>query len=144
MNGCQIWPLGCSGNGYPMRWDSDAQKMISVHVEVCEAFHGPKPFPGAEAAHRCGTRRCINPEHLRWATHKENMEDTVLHGRSRHPNKSSPGEHNPGHKITAAEALEIFASVGPSDDVALCYGVSGRTVRQIRQRETWGHLHARS
>lgn len=49
------------------------QRPRKVHQLVCEAFHGPKPFPKAVVIH--GDENSINnrPENLRWGTQKENM-----------------------------------------------------------------------
>lgn len=46
---------------------------VKVHQAVCEAFHGPKPFPKAVVIHEneCGLDN--RPENLRWGTQKENL-----------------------------------------------------------------------
>ncbi len=46
---------------------------IKVHQAVCEAFHGPRPFPEALVLHEdeCGLHNW--PTNLRWGTHAENM-----------------------------------------------------------------------
>lgn len=46
---------------------------IKVHQAVCEAFHGPKPFPNAVVIH--GDENALNnrPENLKWGTQKENL-----------------------------------------------------------------------
>lgn len=46
---------------------------IKVHQAVCEAFHGPKPFPEAVVIHRDEDGLNNRPENLRWGTQKENL-----------------------------------------------------------------------
>lgn len=46
---------------------------IKVHQAVCEAFHGPKPFPEAVVIHRDENGLNNRPENLRWGTQKENL-----------------------------------------------------------------------
>lgn len=46
---------------------------IKVAVAVCEAFHGPKPFPKAVAMHIDEDARNNKPENLKWAKQKENL-----------------------------------------------------------------------
>lgn len=49
------------------------QKPRKVHQLVCEAFHGPKPFPDAVVIHLDENALNNRPENLRWGTQKENL-----------------------------------------------------------------------
>ncbi len=44
-----------------------------VHQLVCEAFHGPKPFPRAVVIHLDENGLNNRPENLKWGTQKENL-----------------------------------------------------------------------
>lgn len=44
-----------------------------VHRLVCEAFHGPEPFPGAVVIHLDENALNNRIENLRWGTQKENL-----------------------------------------------------------------------
>jgi hypothetical protein len=44
-----------------------------VHQLVCEAFHGPKPFPSAVVIHIDENAINNRPENLKWGTQKENL-----------------------------------------------------------------------
>lgn len=46
---------------------------LKVHQLVCEAFHGPKPFPGAVVIHLDENALNNRPENLKWGTQKENL-----------------------------------------------------------------------
>jgi hypothetical protein len=46
---------------------------IKVHQAVCEAFHGPKPFPSAVVIHKDEDAHNNRPENLKWGTQKENL-----------------------------------------------------------------------
>lgn len=46
---------------------------IKVHQAVCEAFHGPKPFPSAVVIHRDESALNNRPGNLKWGTQKENL-----------------------------------------------------------------------
>lgn len=46
---------------------------IKVHQAICEAFHGPKPFPNAVVVHVDENALNNDPENLRWGTQKENL-----------------------------------------------------------------------
>jgi hypothetical protein len=77
---CLIWPFGRK-DGYGAVWVDG--KAIGAHVYMCTLAHGEKPFPKAEARHfKCGRgdEGCVNPTHICWGTHAENMNDKIIHG----------------------------------------------------------------
>lgn len=49
------------------------QSPRKVHQLVCEAFHGPKPFPKAVVIHIDENALNNRPENLKWGTQKENL-----------------------------------------------------------------------
>lgn len=104
----------------------------SVHILVCEAFHGPRP-PGMEAAHNDGNRLNASAENLRWATKQENAFDRRAHGTHRE------GQNHPGAKLTEAEVREIRAA--PSGrGLAKKYGVGRSAIKAIRSGRSWKGL----
>lgn len=80
---CLILPFARTNHGYGQIGVSKRPR--KVHQIACAAAHGPRPSPTMGAAHSCGNGHlgCVNPAHLRWATHAENMRDMVSHGRAR-------------------------------------------------------------
>lgn len=72
--------------GYPLIGvlsDTGRRGDQALHVFVIRAFHGPKPFEGAETRHLDGNPLNNNPENLKWGTKLENMADMVEHRKSR-------------------------------------------------------------
>lgn len=47
-----------------------------AHRLLCALYHGPPP-QGTEVSHICGNTACLNPHHMRWATHKHNAADAT-------------------------------------------------------------------
>ncbi len=88
---CLIWPYSRIGKygAYSIR-----NKGTYAHVVVCTIAHGKKLSMRHQAAHRCGNTLCVNPQHLRWATPKQNCADKVLHG------TDNRGEKNNMSKLT--------------------------------------------
>lgn len=73
--GCWVWTGAADNYGYGRirigGRDGSTQKAHRVSYEF---INGPIPF-GLEIDHRCGRPECVNPAHLRTATHAENMQN---------------------------------------------------------------------
>lgn len=68
------------------RWGpGPRQQPRKVHQLVCEAFHGPKPFPKAVVIHLDENALNNRADNLKWGTQKENlnMPGFVAYCRSR-------------------------------------------------------------
>lgn len=73
-----------SGNG--LIWHNGKPDL--THRVAHEHKHGPIP-KGMSVMHLCDNPACCNPAHLTLGTHKENMHDSVLKGRSNGPGKNA-------------------------------------------------------
>jgi len=105
------------------------------HRLACEIAHGPPPAAKMDAAHGCGNRGCVNPQHLRWATRLDNMADSLAHGTRR------MGERCARAKISESVARHIkHTDPRKSSEIAAELGVHLVTVRDIRNGRTWKHI----
>lgn len=136
---CLTWPFSRDGRGYGylrLRGDG-AFKKRPAHRAICEAVYGPPPDPTQLATHRCGNGHlgCVSPKHLKWATHKENMEDMVAH------NRSTRGSKNPVAKLTADDVRKIRSLLGTMSQPAIArmFGVSQPNISCIKREISWGH-----
>lgn len=78
---CVTWPYSRNPQGYGQTYFCG--EVMGAHRVMCILAHGSPPSPSHQAAHSCGrgSGGCVNPEHLRWATAKENIADKFnLHG----------------------------------------------------------------
>lgn len=109
---CTLWGRSITASGYPLvQFD---ERAIVGHRLVCWDTYGPPPFDGAQAAHSCGVKRCVNPRHIRWATRQENEADKKRHGTYQY------GERNPAVKLSDAQVAAIRRGYAE--------GVSRRTI----------------
>ena len=67
---CWIWMAALHSNGYGLFWKDG--KHVRAHLIAYELLCGPVP-KGCEPDHLCRRRRCINPAHIEFVTHKENV-----------------------------------------------------------------------
>lgn len=132
---CVIAPGAPAGDGYPrVREPGSGRKRTKPHILICTMAHGPRP-EGLEVAHGCGNRMCINPRHLRWATHPENMADRKLHG-------TAPVEtwmHNTKLTWEQVQAIRTEYATGTTSYARLGekYGVTRSCIGSIVRNKTW-------
>lgn len=129
---CVEWPYHRNKKGYG--WANVGGKQNSASRWMCVLAHGDPPFAGAEAAHRCGNRGCVNPNHIRWATPVENMKDQYEHG-----------TRVLGTKLHTAVLSEdqvraIWRDSRSVSAVAHMHGCAVSTVGAIRAGKTWKHV----
>lgn len=107
-----------------------------VHRLVCEAFHGPEPFPEAMALHKDHVRTNCAEDNLYWGTRADNTADRVEAGKSHRPK----GESNPKAKLSWDLVREIRqkAEEGiPSAQLAVVYNISPTMCWKIIKHRHW-------
>lgn len=120
-----------------MRSGPKSRKQHFVHRLVIDAFGPQRPSPYHIVAHNDGNPRNNHISNLRWATHAENAQDKIMHGRSLR------GERNPKAKLTADDVRAIRAAperYGMKSELARRYGVNNTLITRIRNGEMWAHV----
>lgn len=101
---------------------------IGVHVAVCGAFHGAKPFPEAMANHKDHVRDNNTPDNLEWSTPIENAMHCVLNDR-----------HSTA-KFTKEDVLVIRERLANKEadlHIARDYGVETHIISRLRRGKTY-------
>lgn len=79
---CWLWTGATTrGYGHIKRGPANAGTAQATHLSW-EIHNGPIP-DGLMVLHHCDNPPCVNPEHLYLGTHKDNMRDRAVRGRSR-------------------------------------------------------------
>ena len=76
---------------------------MKIHRLICEAFHGPPPFPKAVVIHLDEDALNNRPENLKWGTQKENLNMPKFIAYC----KSRTGENSPTIKGRAKHGTRI-------------------------------------
>jgi hypothetical protein len=84
---------------------------LKIHRLVCEAFHGPSPFPKAVVIHLDEDALNNRPENLKWGTQKENLNMPKFIAYC----KSRTGENSPSIK-GRKNALEISPRIAQAHE----------------------------
>ena len=91
--------------------------------------------------HRCDNPSCVNPEHLKLGTHKDNTAD--MYAKQRNASPPPPrkiGAANGNSRLTEEKVREIkkmIASCAPYKEIAVKFSISPSTVCQIATGKTW-------
>lgn len=137
---CWPWPYGQNGVGYGV---VKFRGRYVVATQVALVLSGrPKPSKKLHALHACDNPPCVNPDHLDWGTHSENMRQSV--DRGRWGTRNFPrGERCSQAKLTAAQVREIRARAAagePAAHLARAFGIGPTQAGRILRRESWNHL----
>jgi hypothetical protein len=130
VDGCILWPFAVrKSSGYPAHSVrvSGVKRNVDAHRYVCRLAHGEPPMPKGEAAHTCGNKLCVNPQHLYWADHVTNMADAKRHGVLR-------GGGRYRQRIFASDIASICRSPSSAITVASVYGVTPTYISALRRR----------
>lgn len=109
---------------------------VGAHRIAYELCRGPIPA-GLLVCHSCDNPACNNPNHLWAGTPADNMRDMVAKGRS------ARGVRNGRALLTEDQVRQIREHVAAGSSpgsVAMLYGVSRWTVREIAARRHWAHV----
>lgn len=106
----------------------------NVHILVCEAFHGPKPFPEAIVLHGPDhTKSNCRADNVRWGTFAENMQDSAEAG-------NGCGERNGNAKLTweIVRSIRRRSSAGETaSGIARSLGISSQVCSRIIRGLLW-------
>lgn len=132
---CWRWKASVGSHGYG-NWAHN-KRTRTAHRAAYQLFHGD---PGKlQVNHRCGNRRCCNPDHLYAGTQLENFRDMVEHG-THVPPPCKIGSEVGNSKLTATQARAIKEGLAcgvSGSELARQYGVSPSTVSLIRRGRRW-------
>lgn len=119
-SGCWLWEGGTVVRGYGVAF-LPGGKATGAHRAMLIA-HGVPLTTSDVVLHTCDMPICVNPEHLRVGTQADNMADM-----------NSKGRHGSTHKIPAEWRNRIRDDDTPAWAVAMWFGVSRKTINNIRR-----------
>jgi hypothetical protein len=139
---CWEWQSLKNELGYgEIRQGSSKEPKVKAHRVSWEIHFGPIP-ERMIICHKCDNPSCVNPEHLFLGSFSDNMRDMDSKGRRR----KNPviGERHHRAKLSDKKVTEIRDKFLPfvvtKRQLALEYGVSEITIKNVLSRRTWRHL----
>lgn len=132
-NNCIEWQRCRDADGYG-KWRINGEKRNVARL-VCTLIYG-EPLPGQQALHSCDNPPCINPDHLRWGSHRDNNDDKIIRQRL-------AGERHPLAKYTNEQILQLKTDIANGANPVDAYKALGMTRFQfhnIKANRSWSHI----
>ena len=133
-DGCWEWSGYTDKYGYGKITINN--KSVMAHRFSWELHNGPIP-PGLFIIHSCDRCGCVNPEHLRPGTAKDNAGDMVSR------NRNHIGEDHYKAKLTEPDVFNIYALLDEGlvhSEIAKIYNLSRAAIYYIDKGRIWKHL----
>lgn len=94
---------------------------------------------GYYACHHCDNPACINPDHIYEGSHRDNTRDMVKRNRQAKGTDVSTAKLN-DDQVGEIKSLVAGANTSKMRELGNIYGVSYRTIRDIRDIVSWKHI----
>ena len=143
--GCHEWTAAVVGGPMGTKKNSGewygafhfGGKVVRAHRFAWLMEKGEIP-KGKVILHKCDNPCCVNVEHLRMGTQKDNVADMIAKGRK----NPARGEACSKSKLVSEQVYEIRALEGKMSARAIGrkYGIDHKSVRKIQTRQSWSHL----
>lgn len=140
---CWEWKDGCGKNGYGI-WQYSFDEYPRVGNAHKRSYILFKEDPKDKLVlHKCGNRKCCNPDHLYLGDNSRNMKDAVLHGTHKCNGAFKKGSNHANNKLSEedVEQIRILLTEGvPQREIAKKYNVSRGAVQCIKNKRSWSWL----
>lgn len=119
---CWLWLASLHPFGYGQLMFE--QRRIYAHRVAWQIANGRPPGSREVVRHTCDNPPCVNPNHLKIGTHRQNMHDMIERGRAVHPVRLS---------VDDVAAIRAARARGMAPALADKYGVSVSAIFKIWQ-----------
>jgi hypothetical protein len=135
--GCLEWTRAVNAYGYGVVRDDNSKTKLAHRAAWFLAYGA---YPKKHLLHTCDNPKCVRLDHLFEGSQADNMADKMQKGRHKWGNRKwAPNEPKPWSKLTLEQVLAIKSADGPQTRIAAQYGISQKTVSDIKRGRRWPH-----
>jgi hypothetical protein len=141
--GCWKWTGGRAPNGYGITYlgfehVAGKRKSYSIGAHkfswILQRGGVPK---GLQLLHQCDRKHCVNPDHMKIGTSKENIQEAHARGLSKIGSALSFAKLT---ESIVAEARKLFAAGTTAKALAKRFGVAHAVMHAAIRGKTWRHV----
>ena len=136
---CWPWLAGTTRDGYGL-FGVKHGYVRTAHRYSKEMELGHAVSTDLDASHTCNRRDCVNPKHIVFETHTENMRRVPPERRWRGSDGFSKGHSGWGRKLSDDQVREIRASQDNDRVLSNRYAVSRFAIYQVVHRITYASV----
>lgn len=114
--------------------------MRYIHRLVLEAFDRPCP-KGLECRHLDGDSQNNHISNLKWGTHKENMQDRIVHNTSNRGEKSGVSKLNNLQVRIIKKYFKLDNSYGAAKFLTEVFKVHKTSISLIKNKKRWYYVN---
>jgi len=130
--GCWLWTGAKSNNRFGIvKWKKRTWKASRLIYTLLKG----EITEGMYLLHSCDNELCVNPDHLREGTQKDNMKDMYDRGRQKHNPTSGEQHHNA--KLTWDMVARIRLDTRPQHIIAKECGIAQQTISEVKTNKIW-------
>jgi hypothetical protein len=134
---CWVWKGSIQKNrGYGVIWITNKKKEGAHRLSLI--LHGKKLPPWCVVMHKCDNPSCVNPNHLKFGTPKDNCDDKERKRRGNHPRGEASGLAKLNEK--SVHSIRRDYPRQSSRTLAKKYNVSHKTILAVVNRKAWSHI----
>ena len=135
-SGCWLWTASTMKNGYGrFGLPRDGHKFTELAHRASLKLRGTDVPDDAVVMHTCDTPACVNPQHLRLGTQKDNIQDASRKGRMVSPKPVGTDNARAALSLEQhAEMLALLYSGYTRAEVARYFRVSWQTANNYSRR----------
>lgn len=141
--GCWVWTAATKEHGYGVLGRGKrSQGLIKAH-RLSFLLHKGKIPRGQVVMHECNNPSCVNPDHLKAGTRKENQQYMVKCNRHKTPdNRGEKAKWSKLNEAAAREILNAYATKtkGTGTELAKKFNVSRSAIYEIWNGKNWAYL----
>lgn len=134
---CWDWQASLTTSGYG-RFKVASYRQVQAH-RLALIIHTGTDRRDMLALHSCDRPVCVNPNHLRWGTVRDNAEDKVSRGRCRNGNLA--GFTNPRCTLTLEQLAEIVRLIDArrlnNKQIGARFNLTHSMISKIRTGNAW-------
>lgn len=138
-SGCLLWIASTLPKGYGRFGDAHGSHL--AHRWIFERTHGVRLSRLQFVLHSCDTPGCVEIDHLRVGTAKENTAD--MDRRGRRPRIGPSGGLNSHARLTEDQVREVRVRHEQGETMSalgLDFGVGVSAISRIVKRQNWKHV----